>query len=160
MNGLIAAMPCHSVFDITDCFPDLDFLELLPEGLLLEPETFSALCTTMKRDCRVLESFKIMDYSLLVGIHNLDLAGKERAESSGDTQVDNSSVNRVIVQTPNYLTAILVCFFQAIFRKYFVCFFHIRLNALQAGADAEGGKAAKKDKLVAHSTAMESIQVD
>ena len=39
-------------------------------------------------------------------------------------------------------------------------FFHIRLNALQSGADAEGGKAAKKDKLVAHSTAMESIQVD
>lgn len=53
----------------------------------MEPETFSALCTTMKRDCRVLESFKIMDYSLLVGIHNLDLAGKERAESSGATQV-------------------------------------------------------------------------
>ena len=33
----------------------------------------------------MLESFKIMDYSLLVGIHNLDLAAKERAESSGAT---------------------------------------------------------------------------
>ena len=34
----------------------------------------------MNRDCRVLESFKIMDYSLLVGIHNIDLASKEREE--------------------------------------------------------------------------------
>jgi len=61
-------------------YKDLDFDNLLPEGLLLEPETYNALINTMKRDCRVLESFKIMDYSLLVGIHNLDLAAKERAE--------------------------------------------------------------------------------
>ena len=32
---------------------------------------------TIQRDCRVLESFRIMDYSLLVGIHNLDLAAKD-----------------------------------------------------------------------------------
>lgn len=30
---------------------------------------------------QVLESFKIMDYSLLVGIHNLDLAFKEKEVS-------------------------------------------------------------------------------
>ena len=64
-------------------FKDLDFLELLPDGLMLEPETYTAMINTMKRDCRVLESFKIMDYSLLVGVHNLDLAAKEREESSG-----------------------------------------------------------------------------
>ena len=64
-------------------FKDLDFLELLPDGLMLEPETYTAMTNTMKRDCRVLESFKIMDYSLLVGVHNLDLAAKEREESSG-----------------------------------------------------------------------------
>ena len=40
-------------------FKDLDFLELLPEGLLLEPETYTALISTMRRDCRVLESFKV-----------------------------------------------------------------------------------------------------
>ena len=34
----------------------------------------------MTRDCRVLESFKIMDYSLLLGIHNLDRAAREREE--------------------------------------------------------------------------------
>jgi 1-phosphatidylinositol-4-phosphate 5-kinase len=28
--------------------------------------------SSINRDCRVLESFKIMDYSLLIGIHNLD----------------------------------------------------------------------------------------
>ena len=48
---------------------------------MLEAETYNALITTMRRDCRVLESFRIMDYSLLVGIHNLDQAAKEQAVS-------------------------------------------------------------------------------
>jgi Phosphatidylinositol-4-phosphate 5-Kinase len=43
----------------------------------LEQETYNALISTLRRDCRVLESFRIMDYSLLVGVHNLDLAAKE-----------------------------------------------------------------------------------
>merc|ERR1719369_2511410 len=94
-------------------FKDLDFMELLPEGLLLEPETYTALISTMRRDCRVLESFKIMDYSLLVGIHNLDLAAKERAESSGAAETNVSFTDR---------------------------------------------HKSKREKLVAHSTAMESIQ--
>ncbi len=59
-------------------YKDLDFLELLPEGLMLEAETYNALITTMRRDCRVLESFRIMDYSLLIGIHNLDQAAREQ----------------------------------------------------------------------------------
>lgn len=62
-------------------YKDLDFMELLPEGLMLEAETYNALITTMRRDCRVLESFRIMDYSLLIGIHNLDQAAKEQAVS-------------------------------------------------------------------------------
>ena len=52
-------------------------MELLPEGLLLEAETYNALISTLRRDSRVLESFRIMDYSLLVGVHNLDMAAKE-----------------------------------------------------------------------------------
>ena len=48
---------------------------------MLEAETYNALITTMRRDCRVLESFRIMDYSLLIGIHNLDQAAKEQAVS-------------------------------------------------------------------------------
>lgn len=49
---------------------------------MLEADTCNALIKTMERDCRVLQSFKIMDYSLLVGIHNLDLAAKEKAVSN------------------------------------------------------------------------------
>ncbi|XP_059214123.1 phosphatidylinositol-4-phosphate 5-kinase, type I, beta a isoform X2 [Centropristis striata] len=50
---------------------DLDFQEM-HEGLHFDPDTYSALMKTLQRDCRVLESFKIMDYSLLLGIHVLD----------------------------------------------------------------------------------------
>jgi len=84
----------------------------LPEGLLLEPETYTALISTMRRDCRVLESFKIMDYSLLLGIHNLDRAAREREEEEKSA---NSNLEK-----------------QRSFQQ--------------------------KAKLVAHSTAMESIQ--
>ncbi|XP_018558030.1 phosphatidylinositol 4-phosphate 5-kinase type-1 beta isoform X2 [Lates calcarifer] len=52
-------------------FKDLDFQEM-HEGLHFDPETYNALMKTLQRDCRVLESFKIMDYSLLLGIHVLD----------------------------------------------------------------------------------------
>ncbi|PRD25763.1 UNVERIFIED_CONTAM: Phosphatidylinositol 4-phosphate 5-kinase type-1 alpha [Trichonephila clavipes] len=62
-------------------YKDLDFMERHSEGILLEAETYNALIKTITRDCRVLESFKIMDYSLLVGIHNLDLAKKEKKAS-------------------------------------------------------------------------------
>lgn len=33
-------------------------------------DTYDKLVNTLLRDCTVLESFKIMDYSLLMGIHN------------------------------------------------------------------------------------------
>ncbi|RWS27334.1 phosphatidylinositol 4-phosphate 5-kinase type-1 alpha-like protein [Leptotrombidium deliense] len=61
-------------------YKDLDFMERNPEGILLEAETYNALIKTIQRDCRVLESFKIMDYSLLVGIHNLDQSSREKQE--------------------------------------------------------------------------------
>lgn len=61
-------------------YKDLDFMEHHPDGILLEADTYSALIKTMQRDCRVLESFKIMDYSLLVGVHNLDLAALDKYE--------------------------------------------------------------------------------
>ncbi|XP_023329217.1 phosphatidylinositol 4-phosphate 5-kinase type-1 beta isoform X7 [Eurytemora carolleeae] len=96
-------------------YKDLDFSELLPEGILLEAETYTALMSTMRRDCRVLESFKIMDYSLLVGVHNLDVAARERSEG---------------VASPSE----------------------------GGGGGGEGGKNLQRQKLVAHSTAMESIQ--
>lgn len=53
-------------------------MEHHPEGILMEADTYNALVKTIQRDCRVLESFKIMDYSLLLGVHNLDQAQKEK----------------------------------------------------------------------------------
>uniref|UniRef100_A0A915PT80 PIPK domain-containing protein n=1 Tax=Setaria digitata TaxID=48799 RepID=A0A915PT80_9BILA len=53
---------------------DLDFISEHPDGLLLDMGVYDAIMKTISRDCLVLESFKIMDYSLLVGIHNKSTA--------------------------------------------------------------------------------------
>ena len=50
--------------------------------LLDSPEKYDALVRTVDRDCKVLQSFGIMDYSLLVGIHNMDSAVREQTEVS------------------------------------------------------------------------------
>uniref|UniRef100_A0A673I1A3 Phosphatidylinositol 4-phosphate 5-kinase type-1 alpha-like n=1 Tax=Sinocyclocheilus rhinocerous TaxID=307959 RepID=A0A673I1A3_9TELE len=60
-------------------YKDLDFIQDMPEGIQLEPDNYNALCKTIQRDCLLLQSFKIMDYSLLVGIHNTDQASRERS---------------------------------------------------------------------------------
>ncbi|KAF7258533.1 hypothetical protein EG68_03892 [Paragonimus skrjabini miyazakii] len=57
---------------------DLDFRERHPDGIWLEAETYDALIKTIEQDCLVLESLQIMDYSLLLGIHNLDQAKRDR----------------------------------------------------------------------------------
>ncbi|XP_060890852.1 phosphatidylinositol 4-phosphate 5-kinase type-1 gamma isoform X5 [Labrus mixtus] len=59
-------------------FKDLDFMQDLQDGLMLDQDTYNALVKTLQRDCLVLESFKIMDYSLLLGVHNIDQAERER----------------------------------------------------------------------------------
>ncbi|XP_028328355.1 phosphatidylinositol 4-phosphate 5-kinase type-1 gamma-like isoform X2 [Gouania willdenowi] len=59
-------------------FKDLDFLNDVSEGLTLDQDTYSALIKTLQRDCLVLESFKIMDYSLLLGVHNKSQAEREQ----------------------------------------------------------------------------------
>merc|ERR1719186_2292382 len=92
-------------------------MDLLPEGLSMEPDTYTALIATMRRDCRVLESFKIMDYSLLLGIHNLDQAAREKQDRASEAGHG--------VLHPDML---------------------------------DRQKSIAKHKLVAHSTAMESIQ--
>merc|ERR1739848_861621 len=50
-------------------FKDLDFIDDFPDGLLMEKDIYKALMRTIERDCRVLRSFKIMDYSFLLAIH-------------------------------------------------------------------------------------------
>ncbi|XP_013884467.1 phosphatidylinositol 4-phosphate 5-kinase type-1 beta [Austrofundulus limnaeus] len=62
-------------------FKDLDFQDMHEEGLYFDTEMYNNLMKTLQRDCRVLESFKIMDYSLLLGVHVLDQSHREGAES-------------------------------------------------------------------------------
>lgn len=114
-------------------YKDLDFIEHHPEGLYLEPDTYTALVKTIQRDCRVLESFKIMDYSLLVGIHNIDAAAKEKADrlSINNEQASNSKPE----SQPPVTNAS-----------------RIQLNRSQS--------INTRQRLVAHSTAMESIQAN
>ncbi|KAM8921210.1 phosphatidylinositol 4-phosphate 5-kinase type-1 alpha [Pelodytes ibericus] len=83
-------------------YKDLDFIQDLLDGLFLDPDMYSALSKTIQRDCLVLQSFKIMDYSLLVGIHNMDHAQKERAAVDGHS---NSDTKRPAAQKALYSTA-------------------------------------------------------
>ena len=68
---------------------DLDWVEMNPEGIFLEASTYDALMKTISRDCLVLESFKIMDYSLLIGIHNIDQSLRDEARD--DDEAHSSS---------------------------------------------------------------------
>ncbi|XP_075467396.1 phosphatidylinositol 4-phosphate 5-kinase type-1 gamma isoform X3 [Ascaphus truei] len=83
-------------------FKDLDFIQDAPEGLMLDTDTFSALVKTLQRDCLVLESFKIMDYSLLLGVHNMDQQERERQTEGGPSQSDEK---RPVGQKALYSTA-------------------------------------------------------
>ncbi|XP_062870517.1 phosphatidylinositol-4-phosphate 5-kinase, type I, beta a isoform X1 [Trichomycterus rosablanca] len=76
-------------------FKDLDFQDMHSEGIYFDADTYNALIKTLQRDCRVLESFKIMDYSLLLGIHVLDrkLRGRGgRGDSRGDSKRQGQKV--------------------------------------------------------------------
>lgn len=48
---------------------DIDFNALHPDGLFLDADLYERLANVIRRDCLVLESFKIMDYSMLLGMH-------------------------------------------------------------------------------------------
>lgn len=118
-------------------FKDLDFMEHHPEGLFLEADTYSALIKTIQRDCRVLESFKIMDYSLLVGVHNLDQRAREKLEKSN--LGSNENLDSLDSTQPDSLER----------------------DAQRGGNVAlNRSKSINRQRLVAHSTAMESIQAE
>lgn len=75
-------------------FKDLDFQERHPEtdgGIFLLQEKYEILIRTLDRDCKVLESFGIMDYSLLLGIHNMDQARQDRESTSHTTSSGGES---------------------------------------------------------------------
>ncbi|KAK5647205.1 hypothetical protein RI129_002097 [Pyrocoelia pectoralis] len=128
-------------------YKDLDFMEHHPEGILMEADTYAALVKTIQRDCRVLESFKIMDYSLLVGIHNLDQAQREKLEQK-------SIVAKLGEE--NYDAEAETDFSAALVNNEREREKEDRLGA----AALNRTRSINRQRLVAHSTAMESIQAE
>lgn len=162
-------------------------MEQHPNGIFLEADTYNALEKTIIRDCRVLESFKIMDYSLLVGVHNLDIAIREKQEEK------NKLAKQAAMQRPvppgdgsdsedapdsdtflghvrsHYVIMLYYPFAIAMNLIIIVCFpvnivkecYQEELNRAGAAAIAlNRSKSINRQRLVAHSTAMESIQAD
>lgn len=136
-------------------YKDLDFMEQHPNGLLLEADTYNALIKTIQRDCRVLESFKIMDYSLLVGVHNLDqalkdkqaeVAARQAARAAAGASGDERESGEEDVDGAAYDSE------------------SDAANAARAAGARERllnrSRSINRQRLVAHSTAMESIQAE
>ncbi|XP_050034264.1 phosphatidylinositol 4-phosphate 5-kinase type-1 alpha isoform X1 [Dermacentor andersoni] len=152
MNNLLpSVVPMHQKYDLkgstykrkankherskrSPTFKDLDFLEHHPDGILLEADTYNALIKTIQRDCRVLESFKIMDYSLLVGIHNIDQAARERTEQQPQGAKDEVKLNSAGSEEDS--------------------------SFKPTGSGLTRSKSVNRQRLANFSTAMESIQAD
>ncbi|XP_015182448.1 PREDICTED: phosphatidylinositol 4-phosphate 5-kinase type-1 alpha isoform X21 [Polistes dominula] len=125
-------------------YKDLDFMEHHPEGIFLEADTYNALVKTIQRDCRVLESFKIMDYSLLVGIHNLDQAAREKTQEQRISASADDEVGEMTGENGAFIQAE-----------------RERDREDRIGATAlNRSRSINRQRLVAHSTAMESIQAE
>ncbi|OAF67094.1 hypothetical protein A3Q56_05156, partial [Intoshia linei] len=71
-------------------YKDLDFKDMIKSGIRLSPKTHHLLSETINKDCRVLSSFKIMDYSLLLGIH---IIKPEEETEEFDQRVNKSLPN-------------------------------------------------------------------
>uniref|UniRef100_A0A8C8EZ78 PIPK domain-containing protein n=1 Tax=Oncorhynchus tshawytscha TaxID=74940 RepID=A0A8C8EZ78_ONCTS len=82
---------CKERAKFSPTFKDLDFQEML-EGLHFDGDTYSALMKTLQRDCRVLESFKIMDYSLLLGVHVQDKKCLDRGARADSKRLNGQRV--------------------------------------------------------------------
>ncbi|XP_075748055.1 phosphatidylinositol 4-phosphate 5-kinase type-1 sktl [Rhipicephalus microplus] len=200
MNNLLpSVVPMHQKFDLKGStfkrkaskherskrfptFKDLDFLEQHPDGILLETDTYNALMKTIQRDCQVLESFRIMDYSLLIGIHNIDQAAKEqvvsffsvrgteflnveeRLSQSAKDEVkftppagtdDESSSKPPDVHVPSRLSVLSSSTYKA--KEHVV----VDLYSLwHAGSTMTQNRVTNRQRLANFSTAMESIQAD
>ncbi|CAH1280741.1 unnamed protein product [Diabrotica balteata] len=127
-------------------YKDLDFMEHHPEGIFMEADTYNALTKTIHRDCRVLESFKIMDYSLLLAIHNLDQAQKEKMERKSQSNIDRLVPEGQLGDTSSALIL------EERERE--------KEDRMGAAGALNRSKSINRQRLVAHSTAMESIQAE
>lgn len=130
-------------------YKDLDFMEIHPNGIYLEADTYNALIKTIQRDCRVLESFKIMDYSLLLGVHNLDKATKEKQEEK------NNPLNKSMARDPDESDLE-----DAPEADQFIAHERDREERERGATALNRSRSINRQRLVAHSTAMESIQAE
>jgi 1-phosphatidylinositol-4-phosphate 5-kinase len=121
MNNLMPSdMKIHHTFDMkgstykrtaskkerkknSPVYKDLDFLEMYPNGIRLNAETRTKLLDTLEKDCRVLESFEIMDYSLLLSIHNLDLKNDDHDGEENETEEKIAESPSDVPTPPNFL---------------------------------------------------------
>lgn len=134
-------------------------MEQHPKGIFLEADTYNALVKTIQRDCRVLESFKIMDYSLLVGVHNLDLAYKEKQEEKNRPPPPPTELSqRLGSQDEESDLEDLPDGDQ--FAAHERHREERNRGATAAVIALNRSKSINRQRLVAHSTAMESIQAD
>lgn len=128
-------------------------MEHHPNGIFLESDTYNSLVKTIQRDCRVLESFKIMDYSLLVGVHNLDLAIKEKQEERSQSQSLTPDLTKwELVDEPDFQDAPEADQFIEHER------YQEQHERQGTAIDINRNKSVNRQRLIAHSTAMESIQ--
>ncbi|CAF0885996.1 unnamed protein product [Adineta ricciae] len=79
---------------------DLDFIERHPQGFFLDADTFTALEKTVERDCRVLASFHIMDYSFLIGVHRIDQSSESPSTPATPVDPFSPKPKRMIYSTP------------------------------------------------------------
>ncbi|KAM7344379.1 skittles [Cochliomyia hominivorax] len=131
---------------VSPTYKDLDFMEHHPNGIFLETDKYNALIKTIQRDCMVLESFQIMDYSLLVGIHNLDLAAKEKREErirNARAKLQKTEEIREADEAPEADQI-----------------YNAASSSAAAGSALNRSRSMNRQRLVAHSTAMESITAD
>lgn len=128
-------------------------MEQHPNGILLEADTYNALVKTIQRDCRVLESFKIMDYSLLVGVHNLDVALQEKKAARENTQTSAPPTPRSPHEDVSDLE-------DAPEADQFIAHERDREERERGATSLNRSRSMNRQRLVAHSTAMESIQAE
>lgn len=96
----------------------------------MEPDLYDDLKRTLERDIRVLESFSIMDYSLLLGIHNISVNKQETLKS-----------RKPNLETRPYSDQVSSVFFVAI---SFSILDHVGINICLAGM-LELRKISKKE---------------
>lgn len=135
-------------------YKDLDFMEQHPNGILLEADTYNALVKTIQRDCRVLESFKIMDYSLLVGVHNLDVALQEKKAAVREKAQSSAP------GTPRGQHDDMSDLEDAPEADQFIAHERDREERERGATSLNRSRSMNRQRLVAHSTAMESIQAE